>query len=319
MKRTNIYRQVILTLLAVFLYHSFLLEVNAQNQGERTLIVKGKGSFTESNKNPIIIPFDLTKYKSGHYNYIVKAAGGDGISNSGGRCGIHILVAEDGKYPSNEIRTLPVGPGLVGNLGGDFDKPTKFLLVLLPDCFGDPKRVGEYTYEVYLENGKKADSNVPCDDNQVLVNYNSQALNYHSYKEETEICSTNSPNCTLDLVFSTMTSQIRYIVPDTKSTLKVTSCMAFDANIPGPFNKDPIRIVVNEDTYSVTNYTRKGHVFHPGKVTRSVVKKGTSIYVVTYGEGNGKIPTLNELIAPRYWKDVDNQLANAVRVKLPKR
>jgi hypothetical protein len=180
---------------------------------------------------------------------------------------------------------------------------------------------GSYEITVYIKDATAgtAPSEQPCGDKEIRLTYNNQALNYHSYREQTRVCSTNTPGCTPDLVFSTMTSQVQYIVPDTTSTLRVTSCMTFDANIPGPFNKDPIRIVVNRNNYSVTNYTRRGHVFHPGKVTRSIVKKGDSIYVETFGEGNGRAPTANELGAPHYWRAVDSKLVNAVKLNSGRR
>jgi hypothetical protein len=185
-----------------------------------------------------------------------------------------------------------------------------------PDC------KGSYEITVYIKDattGTAPNQPAPCGDKEIRLTYNNQALNYHSYREQTRVCSTNMPGCTAAMVFTTMLSQVQFVVPDTTSTARVTNCMKFDADIPGPFDKDPIRIVVNRGDYSVTNYTRQGHVFHPGKVTRTIVKKGNSIYVETFGEGNGRIPTVNELVAPRYWRDVDGKLANAVKQNPVKR
>ncbi len=301
----------------------------AQVKSERVLIVKGSGRIVGTNKTWIFIPFDLTDYQSGHYNIIVSLKAGTGISRTGGKCGANFTWSEVGKFP-NEILTpkiLPMPAGQGYNLGGDFNKPTSYAIALQASCDFEPHLENEYTYEVYLERGKKSSQtfllsnqvDAPCQDDQVQVNYDRRTASYHDYKLETEVCSTNTPGCTLNLVFSIMTSQIRYIVPATDSTTKVTDCMTFDADIPGPFNEDPIRIVVDSHNYSVTNYTRKGHVFYPGKVTRTVLKKGTSIYVQTYGEGNGRMSSINKDLAPPYWKAVDNKLAKAVKSKLSAR
>ena len=319
-------KQVVFRFQTILVSASFLLipsnsqrPTTPQVKPERVLIVKGSGRIVGTNKTWILIPFDLTDYQSGHYNIIVNLGAGSGISGGGGKCGANFTWSEAGKFP-NEMLTpkilgMPAGQGY--NLGGDFNKPTSYVIALQASCDFQPHLENEYTYEVYLERGQKVEP--PCQDDQVQLKYDKQAATYHDYKETTEICSTKTPGCTPDLVFSIMSSQIRYIVPDTNSTIQVTSCMTFDADIPGPFNKDPIRIVVDPDNYSVTNYTRKGHFFYPGKVTRTVLKEGASIYVVTYGEGNGRMPAVNKYLAPPYWKVVDNKLAKAVKSKLSAR
>lgn len=300
-------------------YLTMLLPIQAQT--EWVEIKRGSGTLDGGNPSWTFFTVDLSGYSSGNLAAHISVESGTGISRTGGKCWGGAQFAEEGFFnPENKkpymsnIITRILQPNQTTKVGGNFSKPTKFILGVIPSC--KPDLSSRFEYVVYIKNGEKVGSNVPCKDDQIRVDYNKQALNYHAYTEETKICSTNSPSCTLDLVFSIMTSQIQYVVPDTKSTLKVKDCMTFDANIPGPFNEDPIRIVVNQDNFSVTNYTRKGHVFHPGKVTRSIVKKGNSIYVLTYGEGNGRVPTLNELVAPRYWKDVDNKLAKVVQLKL---
>jgi hypothetical protein len=317
MKNTLHFVLWITVLITVFF--TMLLPVQAQT--EWVEIKRGSGTLDGGNPSWTFFTVDLSNYSSGSLRAHISVEGGTGISRTGGKCWGGAQFAEEGFFkPENKNPSVssPTTKVLVPNqttlVLGNFSKPTKFILGVIPTC--SPKLSSKFEYVIYIKNGKKVESNAPCKDDEIRVDYNKQALNYHAYTEETKICSTSSPSCTLGLVFSIMTSQIQYVVPDTKSTLKVQDCMTFDANIPGPFNEDPIRIIVNQDNFSVTNYTRKGHVFHPGKVTRSIVKKGNSIYVLTYGEGNGRIPTLNELVAPRYWKDVDNKLAKAVQLKL---
>jgi hypothetical protein len=269
---------------------------------------------------------DLSKYQSGRIYADFKI--------SPGGCDAALVAAsaptEDRKQLLELTRATSGGnvtadlfvlsSGLVKLLGQRVNKfyVSGFLIPVGMAAWYSKDCEGSYEITVYLKDAMAgtAPSVLPCGDKEIRLTYNNQALNYHSYREQTRICSTNIAGCTLDLVFSTMLSKVQYVVPDTKSTSKVTNCMTFDADIPGPFNKDPIRIVINRNNYSVTNYTRKGHIFHPGKVTRSVVKKGNSIYVETYGEGNGKVPTINELVAPRYWRGVDNKLVNAVKLNL---
>jgi|GEM_PF-3552906 FOG: TPR repeat len=142
---------------SVFLLGNPLL-AKAQVSSDRILITKGSGTISGSNKQWIFIPFDLSNYQSGHYNTIVNLAGGDGISHTGGKCWARYIDFEDGKFDPNLSKPLPPNQGY--NLGGNFDKPTKFFIGILPSC--DPPLTNEYTYEVYLENWKPLSTKPPC-------------------------------------------------------------------------------------------------------------------------------------------------------------
>ena len=67
---------------------------------------------------------------------------------------------------------------------------------------------------------------------------------------------------------------------------------------------------------SITNYTRKNHVLHPGKITRKIVKNNEKIYVVTSGEGTGRFPRTNENKSESVWGDVDEKLIEKVNEML---
>lgn len=48
---------------------------------------------------------------------------------------------------------------------------------------------------------------------------------------------------------------------------------------------DPIYTYANDKNYTVTNYTAKGHMLAPGKITRQVVEECGKVKIVTMGEG----------------------------------
>lgn len=158
----------------------------------------------------------------------------------------------------------------------------------------------------------KESNNKPCKDDEVEVEYDKKSKDYHRYGPiEAQICLTKNPQCNVERVFLTMISQVRFITP-TENSSQVENCMETDVDIPGPFGVDHVRISVNEKNYSITNYTRKDHVLHPGKVTRTIVEKNEAIYVITEGEGTGDLKNLNSWLSDRVWKPVDNRLREAV-------
>lgn len=328
MKRTKFFTEIILISAVLVLLFSNWPGSNAQREAERVLITKGSGKIVGTNKRWIFIPFDLRRYQSGHYNLIVKLAPGTGISRTGDVCGANFTWAEEGKFPNQiltpKILPLPAGQGY--NLGGDFDKPTKFVMALQASCDFDPKLTNEYTYEVYLERGKplssasrKTINDAPCDDNEIQTNYDRRFSKYHHYGPlETQICLTNNPQCNRQSAFSTMISQVRFITP-TEDSSQVKNCMEVDVDLPGPWGKDTVRVSVNAANYSVTNYTRKDHLLHPGRVTRTIVEKNGAIYVTTQGEGTGDQKLLNKWFSRPIWVPVDNRLREALQQRPPKR
>jgi hypothetical protein len=115
-----------------------------------------------------------------------------------------------------------------------------------------------------------------------------------------------------------MVSEVQFIAP-TSETTPVTNCKITILNIPGPFGEDPIITSVNQNQYSTTNYTRTDHALHPGRVTRTIIERNGKIIVVTFGEGTGILPNINERMASKLWTDVDNKLIEEVRQGLSTR
>ena len=152
---------------------------------------------------------------------------------------------------------------------------------------------------------------LPCNDPEVSVKFDKRSKNYHHYGPfETKLCS-SSKSCTQASVFAKMTSQARFITP-TKSSSPVKNCMIINVQI-WPVGRDDVRVSVDNEKFSVTNYTRKNHALDPGKVTRTIVEKDGAIYVVTEGEGTGRFKDKNESKAPGVWLPVDQQLRQAIQ------
>ncbi len=84
---------------------------------------------------------------------------------------------------------------------------------------------------------------------------------------------------------------------------------------------DPVIMHIDDTNYTIINYTKEGHYFHPGKITRTVIRdKDTGeIYIRTIGEGlhfckgnlgvfSGKLNTMMGVIL---FKNVDLRLKDA--------
>ena len=166
--------------------------------------------------------------------------------------------------------------------------------------------------------------NFPCDDDEIQVFYDKSSEQYHFYEVKNEVCSVNTEGCNIDFVFDVMVSNKQFIAPSHQSQEKVQHCQQTDLNIlPVPsltsfVNIDPIRTTINEQNHSITNYTRKKHFLHPGKITRKIVKNNEKIYVVTSGEGTGNHPETNESKSESVWGDVDEKLIEKVNEMLSK-
>lgn len=158
--------------------------------------------------------------------------------------------------------------------------------------------------------------NFPCVDDEIQLFYDKKSKKYHFYKVESEVCSVNTKGCKIDFVFGVMVSNKQFIAPDHQSQEKVQHCQQTDLDLWGPWGKDTIITTINEQNHSVTNYTRKNHVLHPGKITRKIVKKNKKIYVVTSGEGTGRFPRENENLSESVWGNVDEKLIEKVNEML---
>ena len=175
---------------------------------------------------------------------------------------------------------------------------------------------------------------VPCGDKEIWVNYPTEpeykqaysnlfglATGYHRYPTEGEriegrICSTSLPGCTRKAVFETMLSQVKFIAPTTE-TDSVKNCKITNLDIPNILaGDDPILTTIDNDEFSIRNYTRYDHALHPGVVIRTVIEKNGFIFVNTFGEGYGPFPDFNKLFSLNLWKNVDAGLVKVMEEKL---
>jgi hypothetical protein len=61
---------------------------------------------------------------------------------------------------------------------------------------------------------------------------------------------------------------------------------------------DPITMLVDDEKFTITNYTLPGHALYPGKVTRKIIEKDNKIYVSTVGVGYHFCAQSSNLIQP---------------------
>ncbi|XMO86268.1 hypothetical protein AAFN75_15885 [Algibacter sp. AS12] len=84
---------------------------------------------------------------------------------------------------------------------------------------------------------------------------------------------------------------------------------------------DPVIMHIDDTNYTITNYTKEGHYFHPGKITRTVLRDQETgeVYVRTIGEGlhfckgelgefSGKLNTIMGVVL---FKNLDIRLRKA--------
>ena len=142
---------------------------------------------------------------------------------------------------------------------------------------------------------------------------------YHHYVLETPICSTSRAGCTSQNVFRAMTSQRRFMAPAEGNEFDpVTHCAVTDLQGPGWRGalasirySDNIINVVDAANSTAINYTLNPpgpvntHVFHPGRVIRTVLEKNGTIVVRTEGEGTGQMPRTNESSGSDLFRSID--------------
>lgn len=150
----------------------------------------------------------------------------------------------------------------------------------------------------------------------IVQQYDPGAPNYHRYTHQETICDTSiDPCCSEQLVFEVMKSQGRYTAPDA-GTAPIKDCGQIDLPRFGP-----IVTKLGSSPYSITNYTKKDHLLHKGKVVRYIVKVGTEVKVYTVGIGVNRNAFLafmnaNSLSVRLVWGGVNNNLKEAVRKEL---
>ena len=114
---------------------------------------------------------------------------------------------------------------------------------------------------------------------------------YHCYYTETQICNIDDcTECTEKKVFEFMLSRKSFIAP-TLDESPVINC-----GVKTLEPSSPIITTIHQNNFSIINYTSKiylkdgstvTHIFHPGKVQRTVFKRGNSIFIGTIGDGVG--------------------------------
>ncbi|HWS89479.1 MAG TPA: hypothetical protein VN282_21085 [Pyrinomonadaceae bacterium] len=171
---------------------------------------------------------------------------------------------------------------------------------------------------------------IPCDDDQIQVNFYEGAKKgrfmfgsgfeafypgqkYHLYSMLGRICKVGTKGCDVRTVFSMMTSQVRYVAPS-DSTLPVNNCGVNE--LKSYVSPNRVRTFVDSENSTIVNFTLKGHLFYPGKVTRKVVSKDGWVVVITEGEGYGQMAGINEAVGGSIFEGIDKDLAEAVGKKL---
>jgi hypothetical protein len=164
----------------------------------------------------------------------------------------------------------------------------------------------------------------PCNDSEVQAQYDRNHPRYHRYHLINAICSTSEAGCNKSAVFKVMLRNTQFIAPTSDISI-VTNCKLSAVSIPVPLSgTDTVRTSVNSALYSITNYTKPDHIFHPGRVTRTIIERDRKLFIVSFGEGTGIFPKSNEFFASGTWfttgfNDVDKKLIQAVRKTLPTR
>ena len=152
-----------------------------------------------------------------------------------------------------------------------------------------------------------------------IENTSAFGSSYHHYLVETPICSTSRSGCTTQNVFRSMTSQRRFMAPAEENEFNpVVHCSVTDLQGPGFVGavlslrySDNIINVVDANTFTAINYTLNPpgagntHIFHPGRVIRTVIEQNGSIVVRTEGEGTGQLAGANEKKGRELFESID--------------
>jgi len=151
---------------------------------------------------------------------------------------------------------------------------------------------------VYVRDREVACTFSPCSPGDGLVTfYPPEAV---QTPHVTRICSSaKHPDCTPKLVYDMMVSEARLQIA-TRDRTKVTNCVELD----DPY---PATIVLHEDGFEATDYTRPGHPSHPGKIMRIVKRQDDEVVVETTGAGK---------LRPSDFEAVDLLLIEAVYKKI---
>jgi hypothetical protein len=133
---------------------------------------------------------------------------------------------------------------------------------------------------------------------------------YHHFKRrDCETPLVSSDKCSDADVYKVMLSNSRFVAPVSifKHSAAVTDCLK--SSLMGLTSYNPIKTVRDDSRKQVVNYTLPGHIFHPGKITRTIFERDRVIYAGTEGEGNGDLGLINKYFGPVLFKSaVDTPL-----------
>lgn len=138
-----------------------------------------------------------------------------------------------------------------------------------------------------------------------------KSYSHHCYYTETKICeTTDCKDCTEKKVFELMISNKEFIAPPPVDKIPITDC-----GVTSLFPYSPIITTIHQTEKSIINYTSKiyltdgtteTHIFHPGKIQRTVFKRGNAVYIGTMGDGNGDWKKTNIFLGENgLWQLVD--------------
>lgn len=150
------------------------------------------------------------------------------------------------------------------------------------------------------------------------VPLNLSSPDYHCYYTETKICDTSSCiECKEKNIFNIMISKKRFIAP-TLDESPVVNC-----GVTSLIPYSPIITTVHPNNFSIINHTSKiylkdgtteTHIFHPGKIQRTVFQRGGSIFIGTMGDGTGDWKIGNVLIGKNgLWNALDYEISQQLK------
>jgi len=162
----------------------------------------------------------------------------------------------------------------------------------------------------------------PSSKAEPVKNHRRYGDRYHHYTTETTICSTSNLMCTRERVFKEMLSRRRFMAPAKENQdSPVEHCRVTDLQGPGIRGllgsirySDHIINIVDQPNFTAINYTfdpagrGNSHIFHPGRVIRTIIERDRNIIVKTEGEGTGQMPRINETEGSALFKSIDQQL-----------
>jgi hypothetical protein len=153
---------------------------------------------------------------------------------------------------------------------------------------------------------------------------------------ETIICHTSNPNCTLDAVFFRMRQypapghavdrppanpNLCGSLPRSQCLIAVQNGDATLVEIREAIDDDDdvglVNHVVDLPTHTLINITEEGHLFDPGRIVRRAAIDGNgNVIIVTTGSGTGDYPTLNSVMGPGVFENVDRVIRDRVEYDL---